>query len=171
MATLLTSPIVRERNKGLFLVEAAPPSTAETILTPLPHRRQVHHNLLVVEPASFLNHECARAFRAANYALRSVRSWQTAVEYVEHGDPEVVLLDLDALDHALNSLNVSARRLVQLLRHASADRQIMLAGVSCRDFCEIEDIMRAGLHLLVPRDASLLRLIQRIDATRMRQAG
>ncbi len=161
MASMLTPSTVRERNNGLFLVE---PATE----TPPQVSRQVR-TVLAVEPASFLTRDAQRTFRAVQYSLRSVRAWHTAVEWVERGDPEVILLDLDALDHALSSINISALRLVSLLRRAAQDRQILLAGVSRRDFCEIEEIARSGLDLLIPHDLPLLRMVQRIDATLMRQ--
>lgn len=163
MTTLLTSPTVRERNNGLFLVDSA---------TELLQATQRHfRSIIVVEPAAFLTNETARIFRSANYALRNVRAWHQAIEWVERGDPEVILLDLDALDHALSSTHVSSHRLVALLRRAAAARPLTIAGVSQRDFSEMEEIMRCGLNLFVPRTLPVLRLIQRIDATRHRLAG
>ncbi len=162
MATLLSTSTMRERSHGLLLVE---PSTDETV-SPVSRRRP--HHMLVVEPNLLVSQESTRIFRAANYAMHSVRTWHQAIEWVERADPEVVLLDIDAIDSACSSVNVSAARLVTLLHHAINRRPIIIAGVSHRDFFEIEYVLRAGISIFVERRTSLINLVYRIDAARRR---
>lgn len=154
----LSLPLPRERN-GLTLVE---PASEPAILA----RRYRH--LLIAGPEALLTHEHHRIFHAANYALRTVREWRHAIDWIERGDPDAVLLDIDTIDAACSSLNVSSARFVTLLQRASAARPVVIAGVSARDFVEIEDTLRAGVQVFARRDIPLLGLIQRIEAARAR---
>ena len=166
MATVLSPFSSQERAphpSGLTLVE---PNHLEIPTQP---RRLLRH-LLVLEPTPLLTYECARAFRAASYAIRPVRSWQRALEWVEQGDIDGILLDLDAIDAAVSRQNVSAHRLVTLLRRVAASQPLTIAAVSQRDFIEVEEALRAGVDVFVGRQSSLLCLIQRIDASRLRRA-
>ena len=162
MATVLSSHPVPERAphpSGLSLVD---PNHSQP-------RRLLRH-LLVLEPTPLLTYECARAFRAASYAIRPVRSWQHTLEWVEQGEIDGILLDLDAIDASVSSLNISAPRLITLLRRAARGSALTIAAVSKRDFSEVEDALRAGVDVFVGRQHSLLCLIQRIEAARVRQA-
>ncbi len=162
MATALSSHHAPERAphpSGLTLVE---PTHQQ------PHRLLRH--LLVLEPTPLLTYECARAFRAASYAIRPVRNWQHMLEWVEQGEIDGILLDLDAIDASVSSLNISAKRLITLLRRAARESSLTIAAVSKRDFTEVEDVLRAGVDVFVGRQHSLLCLIQRIEAARVRLA-
>ncbi len=164
MATVLSPFSSQERAphpSGLTLVEPNHPET------PTQPRRLLRH-LLVLEPTSLLTYECARAFRAASYAIRPVRAWQRALEWVEQGDIDGILLDLDTIDAAVSRQNVSSPRLITLLRRAAAGQPLTIAAVSKRDFVEVEDALRAGVDVFVERQSSLLCLIQRIEASRVR---
>lgn len=135
MATLLTPAAPAENLTLLESPEAVSPS------------RRLHHHLLTIEPTPLLAHEHARVFRAANYTMRSVRSWHHAVEWVARGELDVVLLDADAIEANVSALNVSTRRVVTLLRRAARGRPLIIAVVSARDFVEIEDVVRAGVDV------------------------
>ncbi len=125
MATLLT-PAAHAEN--LILLEST-----ETVST----SRRLHHHLLTIEPTPLLSRENARVFRAANYTMRAVRSWHHAVEWVERGELDVVLLDADAIDAGISALNVSTRRIVTLLLQAAVGRPLIIAVVSARDFASM----------------------------------
>jgi len=163
MATTLSPISLRER---LPLLESLP--TVERSAEPVATPRRTSHHVLTLEPAAFLSREHHRAFRAANYILRPVRQWHLVVEWVEQGAPDAILLDVDAIDAAISTLNVSARRLITLLSRAIRDRAIPIAIVSRRDYVEIEDILQAGVDVFVPTHAPMFCLIQRIEAARVR---
>jgi DNA-binding NarL/FixJ family response regulator len=163
MATALSlhpTPTTRERPISLVTVESIP----SEVVAP----RRLHHHMLVLEPTSLLTPESIRAFRAANYLVRPVRSWHQAIEWVEQEELDAILLDLDAIDNGVSRLNVSSARLITLLRRSAGDRCPAIAAVSRRDIAELEDTMAAGVDIFVNRRASLLCMIQRIDATRQR---
>ncbi|MBA3825207.1 MAG: hypothetical protein H0X24_15075 [Ktedonobacterales bacterium] len=160
MATTIS---LRER---LPLLESPP--VVERSVEPVAPSRRTSRHVLTLEPAAFLSREHHRAFRAANYILRPVRQWHLAVDWVEQGAPDAILLDVDAIDAAVSSLNVSARRLVTLLHQAARARAIPIAIVSRRDFVEIEDIVQAGVDVFVQTDAPMVCLIQRIEAAWLR---
>lgn len=165
MATVIAPSSFRERPSqatGIALVEPA----GEIVSQP----RRLWHQLLTIEPAAFYTREGARVFRAASYLLRAVNSWRTAVEWVERGELDAVLLDLDAIDAAVSSVNVSSVRVVTLLRRAAADKHLIIGAVSRRDFAEVEDCIRAGVTVFAPASSSPMTLIQRLDAARARQA-
>jgi DNA-binding NarL/FixJ family response regulator len=159
MATILSPISLRER---LPLLEAPP--AVERGTEPVATPRRTSRHVLTIEPAAFLSREHQRAFRAANYILRPVRQWHLAVDWVEQGAPDAILLDVDAIDAAVSTLNVSARRLITLLRRGARDRAIPIAIVSRRDYVEIEDIVQSGVDVFVPTSAPMFCLIQRIDA-------
>ena len=165
MATTLSPHVKREsatHTENLTLLE--------TVTEPsVPTRRHQYH-VLTLEPSALLTREHARVFRAANYILRPVRSWHHAVEWVEQGTMDVVLLDADAIDTSVSLLNVSTKRIIALLRRAAAGRPLTIAIVSARDFVEIEDTLRAGVDVFVSHKASTVCLIQRIEAARARIA-
>ncbi len=163
MATILSPISLRER---LPLLESRP--TVERGAEPAITSRRISHHVLTLEPAAFLSREHQRAFRAANYILRPVRQWHQAVDWVEQGAPDAILLDVDAIDAAVSSLNVSSRRLITLLRRADNGRAIPIAIVSRRDYVEIEDIVAAGVDVFVPTGTPMFCLIQRLDAARLR---
>ena len=163
MATTLSPHVKREsatQTENLTFLEAV----AEPAM---PTRRHQYH-ILTLEPSALLTREHARVFRAANYILRPVRSWHHAVEWVEQGTIDVVLLDADAIDASVSLLNVSTQRIIALLRRAAAGRPLTIAIVSARDFVEIEDMLGAGVNVFVPHTASTVCLVQRIDAARAR---
>lgn len=160
MATILMPPAIRDR---------VSPSDAPAAMPADAARRQLR-SLLTIEPAVFMTRENARVFRAANYSLRAVRLWYQAIEWVEQGDPDGVLLDIDALDARVSSVNVSARRVVELLHRAAGLRPVIIAAVSRRDSSEIEDVLRAGVHAFVAASATPVCLIQRVEAARARLA-
>jgi CheY-like chemotaxis protein len=164
MATTLSPISLRER---LPLLESIP--AIERTAAPAATPRRTARHVLTLEPAAFLSREHVRAFRAANYILRPVRHWHQALDWVEQGAPDAILLDVDAIDAAVSSLNVSARRLVTLLRRAAQGRALPIAIVSQRDYVEIEDIVQAGVDVVVPTQAPMVCLIQRIEAARLRQ--
>lgn len=163
MATTLSPISLRER---LPLLESLP--TVERSAEPVVMPRRTSHHVLTIEPAVFLSREHQRAFRAANYILRPVRQWHMVLDWVEQGAPDAILLDVDAIDAAVSKLNVSAHRLITLLRRALRDRAIPIGIVSRRDYVEIEDIVQAGVDVFVPSSAPMFCLIQRIDAARQR---
>src|SRR5262249_20308362 len=145
MATILS------RERELLITSPAPlESPAEAPAT----SRRVFQPVLTIEPASFLNREGARVFRAANYVLRPVRAWHHAVEWIERGDMDLALFDLDMLDASVTSTSVSSARLVTLMRRASTGRPLIIAGISRRDYSEIEDTLRAGVDVFVGPQAS-----------------
>lgn len=161
MATILVPPSTRER-APLFDLPA--PTESITDLT-----RRPMQQILTIEPACFLTREHARAFRAADYALRSVRVWYHAVDWVEHSELDTALLDLDAIDARVSQINVSARRVVHLLRRAAHGRPLLIAATSRRDFVEVEDTIRAGVDVFVPSSITPLCLVQRIEAVQARR--
>ena len=166
MASVISPYPFQERSAhsaGLTLVE---PSAQETTAQP---RRLLRH-LLVLEPTPLLTYECARAFRADSYAMRPVRAWQTALDWVEQGDVDSILIDLDAIEAHVSPRNISAARFITLVRRAAQGRALTIAAVSRRDFVEVEDTLRAGVDVFVGRQQSLLCLIQRIEASRQRNA-
>jgi len=161
MATILMPAAIRDRAPF-----SDAPTPAETPVEVAP--RRLLRSLLTIEPAAFLSRENARVFRAANYALHSVRFWYHAVEWLEQGEPDGVLLDIDAIDARVSAVNVSARRVVELLHRAADPRPMIIAAVSRRDPVEIEDVLRAGVHIFVPASATPVCLIQRVEAARAR---
>jgi DNA-binding NarL/FixJ family response regulator len=161
MAAILVPPPTRER-APLFDLPVATEAAADPA-------RLLLHQILTIEPACFLTREHARAFRAANFALRSVRVWYHAVEWVEHSELDTVLLDLDALDARISQLNVSARRVVELLRHTAGRHPLLIAAVTRRDFVEVEETVQAGVDVFVPSAATPLCLVQRITAAHLRR--
>jgi DNA-binding response OmpR family regulator len=161
MAAILVPPPARERAPLFDL-----PVPTEMVADPTRHPL---HQILTIEPACFLTREHARAFRAANFALRSVRLWYHAVEWVEHSELDTALLDLDAIDARVSRINVSARRVVEMLRRAADGRALLIAAVTRRDFVEVADAVRAGIDVFVPAAATPLCLVQRIAATQTRR--
>jgi CheY-like chemotaxis protein len=163
MATILMPAAIRDR-----LPFGDTPALTEAPVDAASHR--LMRTLLTIEPAAFLTREHARVFRAANYSLRTVRFWYQAVEWLEQGAPDAVLLDVDAIDARVSAINVSARRVVELLHRAAGPRPVIIAVVSQCDPVEIEDVLRAGVQVFVPASASSVCLIQRVEAARARLA-
>jgi CheY-like chemotaxis protein len=159
MATILMPAATRDRVPFSDTPAEAPAEAAP---------RRLVRSLLTIEPASFLTRENTRVFRAAHYTLRAVRFWYHAVEWLEQGEPDAVLLDIDAIDARVSAINVSARRVVELLHRAAGPCPVILAAVSQRDPVEIEDVLRAGIHVFVPASATPMCLIQRVEAARAR---
>lgn len=163
MATVIAPSSFRERpplSPGVALVE----TSSEAVTQP----RRLGHHLLTIEPAAFYTREGARVFRAAGYLLRAVNSWRNAVEWVERGELDAVLLDLDAIDAAVSPANVSSLRVVTLLQRAAVGKRLIIGAVSRREFAEMEDIIRAGVTVFAPTASSPVTLIQRLDAARTR---
>ncbi len=162
MATILLPAAIRERAAIIDLPTPAEAAGEMHLRRPLLH-------LLTIEPASFLNRNTSRAFRAAGYHLGAVRFWHQAIDWVQHGQVDAVLLDADAIDARVSATNVSTRRIVELLRRAAPEKALTIAVTSARDFMEIEDVLRAGVDVFVAARVSPVCLIQRIEAARARR--
>ncbi len=163
MASLLSPLPARD-----FTPRASGPTLVDLNAEPGAQPRRLFHHLLVIEPTAYLTHENARVFRAVGYAAHAARTWHQAIEWAEHEDLDAILLDLDALDASVSKLNISSTRLIILLRRVAREHPLAIAAVSCRDYVEVEDALRAGIDVFVHRQASLLCLMQRIEATRAR---
>ncbi len=162
MATILSPRERATQAENLTLVEA--------VAEPFVPGRNHYHHILTIEPARFIDREHARVFRASHYLLRAVRAWHHAVEWVEQGNLDVVLLDADAIDVSVSALNVSTQRIVTLLRRAAEQRPLIIAIVSDRDFAEMDHVLSSGVDVFVSSAASPMCLIQRIEAVRARTA-
>jgi hypothetical protein len=149
------------------LMEQSAPGAASA--DPAPSRRLYVH-AITIEPSVFLGRDHMRTLRAGNYLLRAVRAWHHVVEWIEQGNPDLLLLDLDAIDARVSAMNVSARRLVTLARKAAGDRPLLIAGTSARDYVEIEDTVLAGVDLLLRRDQSPVHVLHLLEARRARRA-
>jgi DNA-binding response OmpR family regulator len=167
MATALPIPAVRERPLASIggLLTAAEPAI-EVLHQP----RRLFYHLMVLEPTPLLATEFVRAFRAAGYGTHSARTWVQMLEWIEQEEVDAVLLDLDAIDASVSSRNISATRLITLMRRAMDSHPVTVAAVSRREYSEIEDTIKAGVDVFVNRSSSILCLIQRLDAARVRLA-
>ncbi len=149
------------------LMEQTAPGVASA--DPAPPRRLYVH-AITVEPSVFLGRDHVRTLRAGNYLLRAVRAWHHAVEWIEQGNLDMLLLDLDTTDARVSSMNVSARRLVTLARRAASDRPLLIVGMSARDYVEVEETVLAGVDLLLRRDLSPVHVLHLLEARRARRA-
>jgi DNA-binding NarL/FixJ family response regulator len=69
-----------------------------------------------------------------------------------HGEQGgAVLLDLDEAERSasLRALGMSAYRLIKLLARDLRHRRVALVLLTTRDYAEVEDLMRAGVHALL----------------------
>lgn len=165
MATVLsTAAPIRERphQPAIFPVSDQP---HEISVQP---RRLLRHGL-ILEPSTLLNRETQRTFRAAGYSLRSIRSWSAALEMIETGEMDAVLLDIDAIDASVSRLNVSACRLITLMRRLPTKATCpVIAAISQRDYSEIQEHVHAGVHVCASKQTSLISLVHQIEAARQR---
>jgi DNA-binding NarL/FixJ family response regulator len=87
----------------------------------------------------------------SSFELRRLAHWDQLLGECERFQAGVVLLDLDEAERSpgLRELGLSAHRLAQLLARELKDKAAALVIVSERDYAEIEDLMRAGVHALL----------------------
>lgn len=140
-------------------------STAEQSV---PIRRSVHHTLLL-EPTLMLSHENMRIFRAVNYMIHTTHSWVQMLDDSSQSALDSIILNIDAIDAAVSSNNISAKRLITLLRKITRLEPLTIIAVSARDYVEVEDILQCGVNVFAPQSLSTFALVQRIEAARQRQ--
>lgn len=87
----------------------------------------------------------------SSFELRRLVRWEQLLGECERFQAGVVLLDLDEAERSpdLRDLGLSAHRLAHLLARDLKDKAAALVLVSERDYAEIEDLMRAGVHALL----------------------
>lgn len=82
-----------------------------------------------------------------NFDLRYVDQLPEAVDRIP---ADVVLVDIDAADLLYDGLqNLSGYRLVTLLLRQLAHRPIAVVVMTARDFAEIDELARAGVHAIL----------------------
>jgi DNA-binding NarL/FixJ family response regulator len=82
------------------------------------------------------------------YAAAHWEEFLRLCDDLRHG---VVLLDLDEAERseALRQLGISAHRLVTLLADQSAKSLVALVLVTSKDYAEVEDLVKRGVHALL----------------------
>jgi transposase/DNA-binding NarL/FixJ family response regulator len=103
--------------------------------------------------------------RQENFDLRYVATWNRLPEAIDRIQADVVLVDMDAADQMCDGIqNLSGHRLVTLLARQLQRRLIGLVVMTCRDFAEIEDLARTGIHAIVSPRVDARALIEQVRA-------
>ncbi len=109
------------------------------------------------------------------FELRPLARWDQLLRESERLQGGAVLFDLDEAERSpgLRALGISAHRLIHLLAREFKHGASALVLVTTRDYAEIEDLMREGVHALVhPRSALEWRVAQvHLAANRRRAAA
>lgn len=132
--------------------------------------------VLTAQPLLRQRNDVALGLRNARYDVRFAATWDRLPEDVERVGADVVLVDMDAAGESGDGLHgLSGHRLIELLARQLARqmrrRPVALVVITSLDFAEIEDLVRAGIHALVPPKISPKVLIREIQAALDRVRG
>lgn len=100
--------------------------------------------------------------------------WEQLLHACERVDGGVVLLDLDDAERSptLGELGISAHRLAELLAQAAMRKLSAFVVLTARDYAEIEDLMRSGVHALLHPQHDAAALAEQVRAAwKRRRAG
>jgi transposase/DNA-binding NarL/FixJ family response regulator len=121
--------------------------------------------VLTAQPLLRQRDDVATGLRNARYDVRSAATWDRLPEDVERIAADVVLVDMDAAGESADGLShLSGHRLIELLAHQMRGHPVALVVMTALDFEEIQDLVRAGIHALVPPKISPKALIREIQA-------
>lgn len=98
----------------------------------------------------------AASLRELGCVLSAAEDWQGLLEQADQLRADVVVVDLDAA-HSFPQRSpaaMSGYRLVALLARRALRRRFALVVQTILDFSEIDDLMRQGVHMLVPPHTS-----------------
>jgi transposase/DNA-binding NarL/FixJ family response regulator len=121
--------------------------------------------VLTAQPLLRRRDDVAIGLRNARYDIRFAATWDRLPEDVERIAADVVLVDMDAAGESADGLShLSGYRLIELLAHQLRGHPVALVVMTALDFEEIEDLVRAGIHALVPPKINPKALIREIQA-------
>ncbi len=163
MATAISVESLKETNVSLRVSDE---QTGEQQIT---RPARLYHYTASLDATPFLTPDSLRIFRAAGYLFKTARSWIHLLESAASEEIEVMFLDIDMIDHAMSRKNISSQRLVTLLNKVERNDPLTIAGITNRDFYEIEDTVRAGIDAIIPSSTSAFTMIHRIEAARRRK--
>lgn len=110
-------------------------------------------------------------FRAEHLLLRVAPTGESLMAAIEEHVADVVLVELDGVDHPCLSASMSSHRVVALLARRGAELGTIVIAQTALDFVEIEDLMRLGIGGLISPTLPTSALARHVWATLVRRRG
>lgn len=120
--------------------------------------------LVTMHSTSRMHPELLAALAARTFDLRPLERWEHLFRACDDPESGAILLDLDEAERSpsLRALGLSAHRLIHLLARTLAHHRVALVVLTSRDYVEIEDLVRAGVHALLHPGTDVERCAEQV---------